>query len=79
MSIPAVTSANLGPTVAAFTCRINGEPTAVVSTSIVHSPQLKSQALAALLCAGLDAGSILGALNGRVCSRPMAQNPSRTE
>ena len=77
MSELAITSANLGPTVAAFTCRINGEPAAVVSTSIVHSPQLKAQALAALLCAGLDAGTILGALNGGVCSRPLAQNPSR--
>lgn len=77
MSTSAVTSADLGPTVAAFTCHINGKPAAVVSTSIVHSPQLKSQALAALLCAGLDAGSILGALNGGVCSRPLAQDPSR--
>lgn len=57
-------TADLGPRVAAFTCRIDGLTVAVVNASVAHNPALRKQAAAALLCAGMDAGLILGALHG---------------
>jgi hypothetical protein len=61
---PRVITADLGPHIAAYTCRINGKPAAVVNRSAAHNPTMHTEALAALLCAGLDAGAILGALHG---------------
>lgn len=59
-----VITANLGPKVAAFTCRIDGRPVAVINTEAAHHPELRTQAAFALAGAGLDAGTILGALHG---------------
>lgn len=59
-----VITGNLGPKVAAFTCRINGRPVAVINTEAAHQPELRTQAAFALIGAGLDAGLILGALHG---------------
>jgi hypothetical protein len=61
---PRVITADLGPHIAAFTCRINGRPAAVVNRAAAHNPAMRTEALAALLRAGLDAGAILGALHG---------------
>ena len=70
-------TADLGTHIAAFTCRINGQPTAVVNQAAAHNPAMRTEALAALLCAGLDAGAILGALHG-IRSRPLAQESPQT-
>ncbi|MFJ7070134.1 hypothetical protein [Streptomyces sp. NPDC101115] len=59
-----VIAANLGANVAAFTCRIEGRPTAVVNTATKHNAELRGRAVVALLGAGLDAGLVLGALYG---------------
>ena len=59
-----VIAANLGAKVAAFTCRIDGRPIAVINTEVAHRPELRTQAAFALAGAGLDAGLILGALHG---------------
>lgn len=65
-------TANLGRRIAAFTTRINGRPTAVINVAAAHDPELRAQAGLALVAAGFDAGTTLGALNG-VRSRPLAQ------
>ena len=59
-----VLTGNLGAKVAAYTCRINGRPVAVINTAAAHRPELRTQAAYALAGAGLDAGLILGALHG---------------
>ena len=59
-----VVSANLGPSVAAYACVINGKPAAVVNTKAAHDPTLRVQAACVLLGIGLDVGLILGALYG---------------
>ncbi|MFD4662503.1 hypothetical protein [Streptomyces halstedii] len=61
---PIVISAALGPRVAAFTCRIDGRPAAVVNTRISVNPIMRTQAAMALLCAGVDAAQTMGALDG---------------
>jgi hypothetical protein len=61
---PSVVTANLGPKVAAYACRIDGKPAAVVNTQAAYDMTLRRQAAWALLCVGLDAGLILGALHG---------------
>lgn len=61
---PILTSAALGPHVAAFTCRINGRPTAVVNTLALTQPRMRVQAAVALLACGIDPGHALGALHG---------------
>ncbi|MFG2873336.1 hypothetical protein [Streptomyces sp. NPDC048338] len=61
---PAVITANLGPKVAAFTTSIHGKPAAVVNELAARNPELRHQAVCALLGVGLDAGLILGALHG---------------
>lgn len=65
--------ANLGRGIAAFTARSNGRPVAVINSEAAHNPELLAQAGYALVSAGLDAGTALGALNG-VRRRPLAQN-----
>jgi hypothetical protein len=57
-------TADLGPNVAALTCQIDGRPVAVINTATAHNPTMRTQAAAALLYAGMDAGLILGALHG---------------
>lgn len=59
-----VLTADLGPSVAAFTAYSHGRPVAVVNTAARHDPAIRTQAAWALLCVGMDAGAILGALNG---------------
>ena len=59
-----VITAELGPHIAAFTCRIYGTPTAVINQAAAHNRQLRSQAAYALVGAGMDAGLALGALHG---------------
>jgi hypothetical protein len=59
-----VIAANLGTKVAAFTCRIDGRPVAVINTEAAHNPELYTQAGCALVAAGFDAGTALGALYG---------------
>ncbi|MEU7010408.1 hypothetical protein [Streptomyces sp. NPDC046332] len=61
---PSVVAANLGPKVSAFTTQLNGKPVAVINREAGRSTELRHQAVAALLCAGLDAGLIVGALHG---------------
>lgn len=61
---PILTSAALGPHVAAFTARINGRPTAVINTLTRTQPRMRAQAAIALLGCGIDAGHALGALHG---------------
>lgn len=63
--------ANLGRGIAAFTARSNGRPVAVINSEAAHDPELLAQAGYALVGAGLDAGTALGALNG-VRSRSLA-------
>lgn len=62
-----VTTADLGPSVAALTCFIEGRPVAVVNTAAEHNPAIRTQAALALLSVGLDAGLVLGAVNGVRC------------
>lgn len=64
MPEPILISAELGPRVAAFTCRLDGRPTAVVNTLTRTQPRMRAQATAALLGCGIDAGHALGALHG---------------
>lgn len=64
--------ANLGRGIAAFTARSNGRPVAVINSEAAHDPELRTQAGYALVGAGLDAGTVLGALNG-VRRRSLAQ------
>ena len=64
--------ANLGRGIAAFTARTGGRPVAVINTEVVRDPELRTQAGYALVAAGLDAGTALGALNG-VRRRSLAQ------
>lgn len=61
---PCIISADLGPKVAAFTCRNHGTPTAVINQRAAEQPELYTQAAWALLCCGIDAGQAMGALNG---------------
>lgn len=61
---PILISADLGPRVAAFTCRTNGQPIAVVNTLTRTQPRMRVQAAVALLACGIDAGHALGALHG---------------
>jgi hypothetical protein len=61
---PTVLTADLGPHTAAYTCHINGQPTAVINTAATHNTAMRTQAARALTRAGLDAGLILGALHG---------------
>lgn len=64
MPEPRVFTANLGPKVAAVTAEIHGEPAAVINTEAARSRKLRHEAALALVCAGLDAGLIIGALHG---------------
>jgi hypothetical protein len=64
MPEPIVTSADLGPNVAAFTCRLDGRPTAVINTRARIDHRTRSQAAVALIGCGIDAGHALGALHG---------------
>ena len=64
--------ANLGRGIAAFTARSNGKPIAVINSEAMHDPEVRTQAGYALVGAGLDAGTALGAING-VRRRPLAQ------
>ena len=59
-----VITGNLGAKVAAFACRIDGRPVAIINTEAAYRPELRTQAAFALVGAGLDAGLILGALHG---------------
>jgi hypothetical protein len=59
-----VVAANLGPEVAALVLEIDGQPAAVINSEAAHNKKLRRQAAWALLCVGLDAGLILGALHG---------------
>lgn len=59
-----VVTADLGASIAAFTCYVKGKPVAVVNTAAEHNPTIRTQAAWALLSVGLDAGEVLGALNG---------------
>ena len=60
-----VITADLGPNIAALTCRIEGRPVAVINTAARDDPAMRTQAAWALVGIGLDAGSILeGELNG---------------
>lgn len=59
-----VVAAELGPSVAAFTALSKGRRVAVVNTEIRHNPGMRAQAAWALVCMGMDAGAILGALHG---------------
>lgn len=61
---PIVVAAPLAVNVAAFTCRIRGEPAAVINAAARDDPTLRAQAALALVAAGIDAGTILGALDG---------------
>jgi len=63
-SEPIVIAVALGPHVAALTCLINGRRTAVVNTLARTDSRIRNQAAMALLCAGIDAGSTMGAING---------------
>lgn len=60
----AIISAELGPSVAAFTCTISGRSVAVINNRVAIDPILRAQAAWALLTAGMDAGTALGALHG---------------
>jgi hypothetical protein len=59
-----VIAANLGRGIAALTLRIDGRPVAVINTEAARHPELRTEAAYALAGAGLDAGTILGALHG---------------
>jgi hypothetical protein len=59
-----VVTADMGPTVAAFTCRIHDRTAAVINAAARHDPVLRTQAAWALTSAGLDAGQVIGALHG---------------
>jgi hypothetical protein len=59
-----VTVADLGPKVAALTCQIEGRPAAVINSAARDDPAMRAHAACALVSIGLDAGSIMGALNG---------------
>lgn len=59
-----VIAGNLGKNVATFITTLNGRPVAVINTEVEHHSELRTQAAFALAGAGLDAGTILGALNG---------------
>lgn len=72
---PTVTTAPLGRGIAAFTCRVRDRPAAVINTAAADDPVLRTQAGLALVAAGIDPGTILGALNG-IRSRPLAQEPA---
>lgn len=61
---PILISADLGPRVAAVTCRLDGRPTAVINTRTRADPCMRVQAAIALLACGIDAGHALGALHG---------------
>lgn len=62
--LPIVISAELGPHVAAFTCRIDGRPAAVINIRTRVDSTMRTQASWALLCAGADAAQTMGALHG---------------
>lgn len=64
MSNTRVFAADLGPTVAAFTCYIQGQPAAVVNTAAAADPEMRAQAVWSLKRVGIDADQIHGALNG---------------
>lgn len=64
MSTTQVLTADLGPHVAAVTCRINDQPVAIVNTAATRDNDLRKQAIWALIGAGVDAGLILGVLHG---------------
>lgn len=65
MSVPpAVLTAALGLNIAAVTCRIDGQPVAVVNIRTRVDPVMRTQATWALLCAGIDAAHAMGALHG---------------
>lgn len=61
---PIVIGAELGPSVAAFTCNIDGRRAAVVNTRVRADPEMRTQAAWALLCAGIDAAQTIGAFDG---------------
>lgn len=61
---PHIISEDLGPRVAAFTCRAHGRPAVVINTQAAHQPVLRMQAAVAMLCCGIDAAHTLGALSG---------------
>jgi hypothetical protein len=59
-----ITVADLGPKVAVLTCRIDGRPAAVINSAARDDAAMCAQAAWALVSIGLDAGSIMGTLNG---------------
>lgn len=61
---PHIISEDLGPRVAAFTCRTHGRPAAVINERAAHDPVLYTQAAWVLLCCGIDAAHTMGALSG---------------
>ncbi|MGW4040424.1 hypothetical protein ACWEIM_29810 [Streptomyces sp. NPDC004778] len=61
---PHITTAALGPNVAALTCHLDGRTTAVINTLARTDPRMRNQAALHLLGAGVDAGRTLGALHG---------------
>lgn len=64
MPEPTVVAADLGRSVAALTFRIHGQPAAVINVEARDDPAMRTQAAWALVSAGIDAGSIIGALHG---------------
>ncbi|GHF74191.1 hypothetical protein GCM10018787_23650 [Streptomyces thermodiastaticus] len=76
MSGSVVLAAPLGRGIAAFTCQLRNKPTAVINTAAADDPVLRAQAALALVTAGIDVGTILGALTG-IRRGPLAQEPSR--
>jgi hypothetical protein len=57
-------STSLGPRVAAFTCRVNGQSTVVLNPAARGDPAMQMQAALVLLGLGVDAGTIYGAIDG---------------
>ena len=59
-----VVAADLPSNLVSVTMQIDGKPTAVVNKAAARDMTLRRQAAWALLCVGLDAGLIIGALHG---------------
>ena len=59
-----IVCADLGPNVAAFLCQVDGLPAAVLNSAAHRDTVMRHQAIGALLGAGFDAGTIIGALHG---------------
>jgi hypothetical protein len=59
-----VTTADLGPRVAAVTAKIRGRPAAVINIRAAHDPDMCSQAAYALAEAGIEAARLSEVLDG---------------